>query len=253
MSKRKVEISCQPDYLNYVGLNQFQNHRRVNIFGNNPATTGVEDVWTPGGLIPRPLTAASIEVLSDNVNDTAAGTGGRAVVIYGLDQNYVEITNTILLNGTTPVALPQQYLRFNLAFVATAGSNGTNIGNIIIREAGGGQTRNYIQAGYGFARTCMYTVPAGHTLSLQTFLLSINRAASGQDVTVATLLGTPDGSHRITFEYGFGHDPVFIDAPNLGVHAEKTDIVGRCMYTSNPNLDVTVAAAGIVIANTQLV
>lgn len=59
MSKRKVEISCQPDYLNYVGLNQFQNHRRVNIFGNNPSTTGIEDVWTAGGLIPRPLTATS--------------------------------------------------------------------------------------------------------------------------------------------------------------------------------------------------
>jgi len=121
-------------------------HSAINKFGQNPAvaTTG-EDVWSGGGTYAfYPTTAQNMEILSDSANDTAAGTGARTVQVFGLDENWEEATETVILNGTTPVALTNTYIRMFRAVVLTAGSVETNDGNLIVRIVTVGTVAIYI-------------------------------------------------------------------------------------------------------------
>lgn len=80
-------------------------------------------------------------MLSDSVNDTAAGTGARTVFISGLDSNYDVISETVTLNGTSAVQTVRSYLRVNSFLIMSAGSGKTNAGSITLRVTGGGSTQ----------------------------------------------------------------------------------------------------------------
>lgn len=95
----------------------------------------LEDIWEGGGLYNFPITAEVLNIVSDNLNDTAAGTGARTVTIQGLDLNYDEISETITLNGTINVPTINSYLRVNRVLVRTAGSQNSNIGNITATQS----------------------------------------------------------------------------------------------------------------------
>ena len=103
------------DFFAEVGFGAFTGYRRVAALGNNPdISVGVaEDVWSGGGDYPFLTVATSLELLSSNVNDTSAGTGAQTVRVDGLDANYVEISQTVTLNGTTPVVLVTPLFRIN--------------------------------------------------------------------------------------------------------------------------------------------
>lgn len=163
---------------------------RVATLGNNPnidTATQPEDVWAGAQLgtlngvdhrfIPKPQTAVAMEVVSDNANDTAAGTGARTVVIGYLDGTYTAKTATLTLNGVTAVAMPENVLRVNSMIVGAVGTFGGNsLGNISVRDAGGlGATYGYMPAGIGFSRSSLYTVPAGFSFDILSMLTAINR------------------------------------------------------------------------------
>lgn len=143
----------------------------VNKFGRNPEVDSgaTADVWDFGGtgntlLYPWPSAAAATTVVSDDTNDTAAGTGARTVEVQGLDANYVQVTQTATLDGTTPVALTTNLLRVFRAKVLTAGSGETNAGNIDVKHTTTVLAR--VTAGYGQTLMALYTVPADRDLYL---------------------------------------------------------------------------------------
>lgn len=76
--------------------------------------------------------AAILQIASTNINDTGAGTGARQLSITGLDNNWDIISETITLNGQSPVLTTTQFLRVNLLFVVEVGSFGGNQGDIFV-------------------------------------------------------------------------------------------------------------------------
>lgn len=111
----------------------------VHKFGRNPdidISSGFEDLWNGGGDYTgfNATVAETVEVFSSDTNDTLLGTGARTVVLIGLDANLVEQTETLELNGTTPVNSVNQYLRLDRSLVLTAGSSGKNAGEITMRQ-----------------------------------------------------------------------------------------------------------------------
>lgn len=133
-------------------------------------STGVEaDIW--GGVVGNLAwlqTASILEVVSSNANDTAAGTGARTCFIQGLDSSLNTISETVTLNGTTPVQTVNTYFRVNRGFTPTNGTyGGANIGNITIRVTGGGSTQAYIPAADGRIAMTHFTVPAGKKFLLR--------------------------------------------------------------------------------------
>lgn len=137
----------------------------VSKFGINKAIgTTEEDIWAPGGLLTYLTTAATVEVVSSDANDTAAGTGAREVTVFGLDENWNEASETIATAGTSASsATTTTFIRVYRVTVSEIGAyGGTNAGNLIVRVSGGGSTQGYILADKGQSQGVHYTIPRGH-------------------------------------------------------------------------------------------
>jgi hypothetical protein len=210
-------------------------------FGFNPAVgTTEESIWDQGGLYVYPTAAITMTVSSSSTNDAAAGTGARTVAIAGLDANYREIGETITLNGQTAVNTVNQYLRVFRARVTTAGSGGTNAGNIHIGTGtvtAGVPATTYarVSAAEGQTLMAIYTVPAGYTAYIQQGTISTGTEQANQYVT-ARLKVRPFGeifqtktlvtlaNEFIPFDFG-----VALAIP------EKSDIEARAISSSQEN------------------
>src|SRR5210317_2657610 len=108
-------------------------YKQVYKFGQNAVVgNSMETIWQQGGLYSYPPSASTTTVSSSNANDTSAGTGARTVQIVGLDGDYNEISETIILNGQTAVTTTNSFLRVNRGVVLTAGSGGVNAGIIYV-------------------------------------------------------------------------------------------------------------------------
>ena len=154
-----------------VARGQISWHKRLFQFGTNTAVgTGFSTIWAGGSstLYTYPSAATVLKISSGSASDTAAGTGARTVIVYGLDANYNEISEIVSLNGQTAVNTVNSYIRFNEMLVLTAGSGGTAAG---ILYAGVGTVTTGVPAtiygqvplGYNSSDQAFWTVPAGYT------------------------------------------------------------------------------------------
>lgn len=155
----------------------------VRKFGRNDDVDNAnsEDIFITGGDQPYLTSADTFDVVSTSTNDTLLGTGARTLVVEGLDSNYMVQSETINMDGDTPVTTTKSYLRLYRAYVDTAGSVGTNDGTITFDPTSGGNTCLTIgldneDEGDGQTFTAQYTIPAGKTAYLK--MLKIGCAAS---------------------------------------------------------------------------
>ena len=152
---------AQVPFLIAVAQGNVSGYSSVNKFGNNPTTDSGDTVWGGDGVYAFfPTNAQTVSVVSASTNDTAAGTGARTAIFYGLDANWAEINETVTLNGTTPVALTNQYIRMFRGVVLTAGTNNNNVGALSVTN-GAGTVAIYIAADDGQTQHSVYTIPAG--------------------------------------------------------------------------------------------
>lgn len=144
-----------------MGFSSFQN-----IIGYNPSvSTTASTVWSGGATSYVQLTSGTaLEVVSASANDTAAGTGARTVRVDGVDSSYLPFSETVTLNGATPVALTNtSVIAINKTTVITAGSGLTNAGKIDVRAVSGGAVKSSIQAlaeSQGESADFVFTIPA---------------------------------------------------------------------------------------------
>lgn len=133
----------------------------VAVFGSNPDIgTAFEDVWPNGGDYPFQTSASIMEVVSSSASDAAAGIGAQSVFVEGLDASGLELKETVVTNGTTPVATVGSYLAVNRSISGDAGTNGTNVGDIDVQVSGGGDILATIPADKGHSRQAGYTIPS---------------------------------------------------------------------------------------------
>lgn len=143
----------------------------VTKFSANEAVgTTYEEIWdAPTANLTYLTTAATIEAISSSINDTAAGTHARKIVIVGLDSNWDVASEEITLAGTSASsATTTSFVRIYRAYVSEVGAYGnSNDGNITIRVSGAGSTQAYIlkeaspALGHGQTRMSHFTIPRG--------------------------------------------------------------------------------------------
>ena len=172
-SNPKLSTDGTPkDYFIEVAEGNIEGASLLAIIAKNP-NTGVnyEDVSGAGGNMSLATSPEVYEIVSSNANDTDGGTGTRTVLVNSLDANYNEQSQVVTLNGGT-VQLTGTHIRPRNIQSLTAGSNGTNIGNITLRVSGGGGVRNTMTADSGQSYDGHFTVPAGKkAYILQSFTL----------------------------------------------------------------------------------
>ena len=231
-------------------------HRTLYKFGYNPDVNGDEEtVWEQGGYYPWLDSAVTMFVSSTSVNDTSGGSGANTILIQGLDENYVEIEETITLNGQTQVTTQLSYLRVYRAFVTLAGSSGTSGGIIYIGSSGatGGVPNGTVYANLSIGnqtQIAAYTVPAGHTLYLDE--INITAALNLANKRVNASFHTRDFGSNV-FRTRFINVLQSSQLKQLFKYPqgfyEKTDVEIR-VSTNTTNNPIAASFQGVLVKNT---
>jgi hypothetical protein len=234
-----------------LALNRVPGVRFVELIGHNPdVDTGTvpESLWHVGGVYSFRSAAAICEVVSSDTADdgSPAGTGAWAITIEGLDADYLEVSETITLNGTSAVDGTVEFLRINKAYVTGVGSGGVNAGNITIRDNGAGTTRGYIAAGEGISDTMVYTVPADHTLLLDGWYATARDSSGASQADISFFVRRYGESERL--EWQIGVDKVFpspFDLPHP--IPEKSDLYAYVTYVGGATTVVSFHGHGVLV------
>lgn len=128
--------------------------------------------------------AGTANITASGATLTDVGTGARTIIVEGLDANFLEQQETVFLNGVTPVALQNTYIRVNRAFVVLVGSTGVNEGLITVRVVSGAVVQITIPADEGQSQAANFTVAANKNISIKQIDYSVG-SASNQTVVVA--------------------------------------------------------------------
>lgn len=198
-----------------VARGQIAGHSTLNIYGYQPsvATTFIP-LWENATAYTYPVTAQQMNLSGSN-DDTAT------ITINGLDASYNAISESVVLNGATPVTTVNSYLRINGMFVAV-GSATNPAGAVTLRDIAGTTTYAKINAGVGRTQAAIYTVPAGHTFFLSR--IDIHTSLNGNDyVTYQNRTASPAGVVQLTQQAPFAinyHTQRVMPRPFV----EKTDI-----------------------------
>lgn len=146
-------------------------------FGRNTSVgTTPQDLWRVGGTWVAPATPEVVRVTSTSVNDTAAGTGARTVLINGLDKNYELTSETLTMNGATFAQSTKKYHMVHRVIVQTAGSLGANEGTISVTStATGSPAMARMVPLEGQSQFGLFQIPAGKT----GYMLSYHASFSG--------------------------------------------------------------------------
>jgi hypothetical protein len=187
------------DFSLQVARGLIPGHSVVTVFGYNPdVDTSEESVWPDGGTVPHPTVASVLKVSSSDAADVSpSGTGARTVQITGLNANYFEVSETVVLNGQTAVNTVNSYLYVNGLTVTSVGSGGANAGNV---NVGTGTVTSGVPAvlydmiaiGYNNRTTGHYCIPAGYTGFLVQGLFTAGQASGSTAITGKLLIHSSD-------------------------------------------------------------
>ena len=191
------------------------------VTGYNPATSAGDAVWSGGSAYPWSsfATAQTLYLKSSTNNATDRN---MPILIDGLDANYVNQTEVVILNAAdsrTAVASTKQFLRIHSVMCNNAD---TNVGDITTHvTSGSGTLVSKMSSGRGKAQAGVYTVPAGYTGYL------FKGDASSTAATVVNFMGRYFGKAFMVLHVAIVDNSTYIyDFPFPMPLPEKTD-----MYT----------------------
>lgn len=220
-------------------------HSLLHVFGKADVSTTFVPIAS-SLKYPTPIAPTALEIISDNANDTAAGTGAREISLIGLNSSWEQITQAVATNGLTAVPVPIDMVRMYYWWISASGtyatsSVGSHAGIISIREASAGPLWfNGIITPYpkGQSEIAGFTVPVGFRAYVFVQSIVADSAKSvdvmfmkreGVDVVVAPFTGM-----RTVRDYvGVSDMPVGTDFNiPLGAFPAKTDLLFMGKVTS---------------------
>ena len=179
------------DFYDLVWLGKIPGYSIVQKFGRNVAVGTTVVPIAIGAVYATPTAAVNLEVISDDADDDASGSGARSVTITGLDANWDLINEEVATAGLS-ASLPttNTFIRVFRLKVTRSGSYASQTassehGTITVRVASAGATWGQIDEiatdfGVGQSQIACYTVPKGFTAILKSKFTSIdvNQAAN---------------------------------------------------------------------------
>ena len=140
-------------------------------------------IWDGGDLYNFPSNQGeSLVINSDDPSDD------QAIVVMGLDENFLEKTETVILDGATEVPLSGKWSR---VFRAYNDGSSDLTGEIYIGQGGGGDSFAEIHDGNNQTLMGVYTVPDNYTGYLLKFHCSAQNSSSAQ-INFVTQIRTRD-------------------------------------------------------------
>ena len=190
----KLRISSMP-YLYDIAEGNIPNHTSFIKLGNVATVVNVEqDIWSQGGKYVFPTATGSFIVQSTSTSDKTGSTGILTIKIGYLDGDYVSKTETLSMNGTTPVqSIATNMFRVNSIRTVTVGTGASAAGTIRVSGSSNANILRILNIGQNRGRALIYTVPSGSTA----FITGVNISS------VATAIG-----HFTTFTMRSNFDDI---------------------------------------------
>lgn len=210
-----------------VSRGQITGHKRLLKFGYNPLIDEIEEtVWEAGGLYVYPTSALILTATSS----AGATDSAVAITVQGLDANYNEISENIVLSGAGAATTTQSFFRVYRAFVT-----GSKALTGIVSFANGGTTYATINSDNQTLMS-LWTVPAGYTAYLMQTDVTVMTEANNKFGTVRLVTRLPGSVFRTQDLFAAQNtDIVRVYANPLPI-AEKTDIEFRAIGSSANSL-----------------
>lgn len=187
----------QLEWVHSVVLNRIDGFEAWRKFGYVEGVgTSFETVWSPGGIHPIITTTETLSVVSSSTADDTGGTGAITVTIQGLDSAGAQITETLTLNGQTPVISVNSYRFVNRCFIVTSGNGLINAGAITFTNTSSAQLMANIAALDGITHQVVYKVPAANHLILEHLTAGTSK---GDDLELEIKTRTDGGPWHVIF------------------------------------------------------
>ena len=205
-------------YLYAVAEGHIANHEVWSKSGVNLAlSASEEDMWSVGDTYVYPAAAQQMEVVSSSTDDAAAGTGARTVTIRYLTAAFAEKSETVTLDGTTPVATTNTDIyRIQSFRIATAGTGGAAAGNIDIRNLADTPIYSRIAIGEARAKDIVYTVPANKVLYITEATFSVGASTSGRSTHFITK-AKYDNASGVALDFFMDYTDVFVQDSQIQI------------------------------------
>jgi hypothetical protein len=215
-----------------ISRGQIFGHKRLLKFGYNALVQNVEEtVWEYGGIYVYPASALTMTATSSlGATDSAV-----ALTAQGLDANYNEISENIVLSGLGTATTTKQFLRINRVFVT-----GSKAITGVVAFTNNGTTYASLNSD---CQTLMalWTVPAGYTAYVVQTDVTVLTETNNKYGTIRLVTRLPGSVFRTQDMFSAQNSDVTrsysLPLPIL----EKTDIEFRAIGSS-VNSDLRVSA-----------
>ena len=211
----------------------------INGFGRNAATTTGDAIWAVSSAFNEIQTAGVIAIVSTSTDDDGdpVGIGARTLTLTGLNGSYDIVTETITMNGTTPVNTANSYVAVHRCFVATAGSSATQVGTITGTQASATPATEVLRLviGYNQTQSAQYMVPRNHTAYMSSIDVAMQTVTANLTMDIGMFKKDFGGVFRIQDDFlltgtGAGRQEQVFSAP-LKFEAKST-ILFKCIAAS---------------------
>jgi hypothetical protein len=191
------------------------------------------------------------------VEPDGAATGATVIHVFGLDSNFDEAEEFVVLNGAVGVNTARTYWRiFRMHTDGADGKTTNNVGIITATAAVDGTVTAQINAANGQTLMAIYTCPNNYTCYMTDFSSSIYKSAVGAlaNMSLRQTKFAGQGLAGSIIEYTFGlatDGSSFVNHPFIPykIFQEKTDIRMRAEAVSAANCDITGSFELILVKN----
>ena len=165
-------------------------------FGVNESVGNtLETIWSYGSnWIPNQVINEKLRIAAGgNAADTAAGLGAQSVVVNFLDENWLEVTETLVTAGASVSAdTTANCVRLISAKVANVGTyHGSNTGDIVFELNGSGNIMGNMKAETGTTEQAILPTPANKNAFITEIFVSVGQGNSS-DVKMFILKNSDD-------------------------------------------------------------
>ena len=240
------------------GRGLIKNTTVLRVVSRSPVTavSTINDLWPVTGNLIHQIAASPIDIVSASANDTAAGSGARTLMVTGLDANFDQISETIALNGLTPVQTVNSYIRHHSTSVLTSGvymgtTTPSHAGDITFSYSGTADPAGLITDFEGFSNASTFsshrTIPRGFV----GFLRALNINTDQQSPSTVAIFTRP-GANVVTAPFSGGGTAAIIESlqgtatfniPTPFAVNEFTDV----WLSHRPNSNNTTASASFAL------
>jgi len=211
-----VSIATPPkNYLFEIAKGNVAGSMTITKFGlNDDVDTGTfpEDLWGTSGVYVQPTAARVHNFVSTSVSDT------MTILIRGINSSYNAQSETITMNGTTPVATVNSY--FHIHLIQNTGST-NNVGNITGTAAVDGTITINMLAGNNQSVSSIYMIPVGYKGYIMRCRGRMTNTIANSGATIQLLNKPFDGVFQLKTQMGLN---------NSGASFVELDYTNSCPF-----------------------